>query len=89
MATHVNFLWDEDGERPRVDAAILELFQAVVAMGGTLSGEHGIGVLKAPYLSIEQSPALIALQERLKAQFDPHGIFNPGKIFPRRGHGAC
>jgi glycolate oxidase len=86
---HVNFLWDEDDERPRVDAAIEALFRAVVEMGGTLSGEHGIGVLKAPYLSIEQPPELIALQERLKAQFDPRGILNPGKIFPRRGHGAC
>jgi len=89
---HVNFLWDEPDERPRVDAAIRELFEAVVEMGGTLSGEHGIGVLKAPYLSIEQPPALIALQERIKQVFDPKGILNPGKIFPagaKRFHGAC
>lgn len=86
---HVNFLWDEDEERPRVEAAIADLFRAVVEMKGTLSGEHGIGALKAPYLSIEQSPELIATQVRLKALFDPHGILNPGKIFPRRGHGAC
>jgi glycolate oxidase len=86
---HVNFLWNEDDERPRVDAAIADLFRAVVSMRGTLSGEHGIGALKAPFLPLEQSEELIAIQERLKSQFDPHGILNPGKIFPRRGHGPC
>ncbi|MCA9529630.1 MAG: FAD-binding protein [Myxococcales bacterium] len=89
---HVNFLWDDPGARPRVDDAIKALFEAVVQMGGTLSGEHGIGVLKAPYLPLEQSAALIALQERVKGVFDPEGIMNPGKIFPaaaRRFHGAC
>ena len=85
---HVNFLWDEPDERPRVDAAIRALFESVVAMGGTLSGEHGIGVLKAPYLGLEQSDALIDVQRRIKDVFDPKGILNPGKIFPR-GHRAC
>lgn len=86
---HVNFLWDTPDERPRVDAAIEALFRAVVSMGGTLSGEHGIGVLKAPYLSLEQSPALIDLQRRIKAQLDPKGILNPGKIFGSSSHGPC
>jgi glycolate oxidase len=81
---HVNFLWDEPDEAPRVQAAIRELFEHVVALGGTLSGEHGIGVLKAPYLPLEQSPALILLQQRIKQTFDPEGLLNPGKIFP--GH---
>ena len=58
-------------------------------MGGTLSGEHGIGTSKSGFLALEQSPDLIALQERLKAAFDPRGLLNPHKIFPRRGHGAC
>lgn len=80
---HVNFLWDEPDEAPRVQAAIRELFEHAVALGGTLSGEHGIGVLKAPYLPIEQSPGLILLQQNLKQTFDPHGLLNPGKIFPR------
>jgi glycolate oxidase len=79
---HVNFLWDEPDEAPRVQAAIRELFEHVVALGGTLSGEHGIGVLKAPYLPLEQSPALILLQQRVKQSFDPEGLLNPGKIFP-------
>jgi glycolate oxidase len=58
-------------------------------MRGTLSGEHGIGTSKRDYLGLEQSDALVALQERLKAAFDPRGLLNPGKVFPRRSHGAC
>jgi glycolate oxidase len=87
---HVNFLWHHPEERPRVDAAVEALFREVVALGGTLTGEHGIGVLKAPYLGIEQSPELIAFQRRIKQTFDPQGILNPGKIFSdTAGHGAC
>ncbi len=89
---HVNLLWDEPDQRPRVDAAIEGLFRGVVALGGTMSGEHGIGLLKAPYLGIEQSPGLIALQENIKKVFDPQNILNPDKLFPgahRRFHGAC
>src|SRR4029077_5657934 len=89
---HVNFLWNDASERPAVDKAIKELFELTIALGGTLSGEHGIGILKAPYLPLEQAPGLIALQERVKHLFDPQGILNPGKIFPShlaRFHGAC
>lgn len=89
---HVNFLWDDASEQEAVQRGIRRLFEHVVHVGGTLSGEHGIGVLKAPYLPLEQSPALIALQERVKQAFDPKGILNPGKIFPaaaKRFHGAC
>ena len=89
---HVNFLWNDPEHAPRVHAAIRALFERVVALGGTLSGEHGIGVLKAEYLPLEQSAELIALQERIKALWDPKQILNPGKIFPgqaRRFHGAC
>jgi glycolate oxidase len=86
---HVNFLWDDDEHIPRVDEAILQLMHAVIAMRGTLSGEHGIGVLKAPYLGLEQSDELIALQQGIKATFDPKGLLNPGKIFWPRPHRAC
>ena len=86
---HVNFLWDTEEEKTRVDRAVEELFKTTVALGGTLSGEHGIGILKAPYLDLEQSNELVALQKRLKAAFDPTGIMNPGKIFPHPGHGPC
>jgi glycolate oxidase len=85
---HVNFLWNEDAERPAVDRAIDRLMRATVALRGTLSGEHGIGVLKAAYLPLEQSAELIAVQQDLKRVFDPQNLLNPGKIFPT-GHAAC
>ena len=86
---HVNFLWDEEHELPRVDQAIAQLFRDVVELGGTLSGEHGIGVLKAPYLPLEQGPELIQLERDLKRVFDPKNLLNPGKIFPAAPHRAC
>jgi glycolate oxidase len=86
---HVNFLWNDDGERPAVDRAIGSLMRATIDLGGTLSGEHGIGVSKAAYLPLEQSETLIALQKDIKRAFDPRGLLNPGKIFPVGGHPAC
>lgn len=85
---HVNFLWNEEDEVPRVEQAIEQLFRDTVELGGTLSGEHGIGVLKAPYLHFEQTDDLIGLQKQMKSVFDPKGLLNPGKIFGP-GHGAC
>ena len=86
---HVNFLWDEDGERPGVDRSIELLMRATIELGGTLSGEHGIGVTKAAYLPLEQSSQVIDLQRDLKRVFDPKELLNPGKIFPVGGHRAC
>jgi glycolate oxidase len=86
---HVNFLWDDDADLPRVEEATLRLMRETVALGGTLSGEHGIGVTKAPYLPLEQSEGLIELQRKLKAVFDPKELLNPGKIFPTVGHRGC
>lgn len=86
---HVNFLWDDDEERPAVDRAIGMLMRATVDLGGTLTGEHGIGVSKAQYLSLEQSADLIAVQQQIKGVFDPKGLLNPGKIFQSDGHRAC
>ena len=86
---HVNFLWNDDAEREAVERAILALMRATVALGGTLSGEHGIGVSKAAYLPLEQSPELIGVQRDMKRVFDPKELLNPGKIFPARGHGGC
>lgn len=85
---HVNFLWDDESERPIVERAVEALMRATVRLRGTLSGEHGIGLTKAPYLSLEQSPELIGLQRRLKHAFDPTGLLNPGKIFSA-GHTSC
>jgi glycolate oxidase len=86
---HVNFLWDDASERARVEHAIEEVFRTTVAFGGTLTGEHGLGVLKMPYLPLEQSEELIELQRRIKGVFDPRGLLNPGKMFPPRGHRVC
>jgi glycolate oxidase len=58
------------------------LYQAVAKLGGTISGEHGIGSKRAAYLPLVLEPAVIALQRRIKAAFDPLNILNPGKIFP-------
>ena len=78
---HVNLLWDDDEDLPKVKKMIVKLFELTLALGGTISGEHGIGVLKAPYLSMEQSDELIELQRQIKAVFDPQGLMNPGKVF--------
>jgi glycolate oxidase len=86
---HVNFLWNDESELPAVERSIESLFREVIRLGGTLSGEHGIGVLKAPYLPLEQSAELITLQRDIKRVFDPQGLLNPGKIFPSGSHKAC
>lgn len=82
---HVNILkrgvsdekWDE--ELPR---AIRKLFEAVIALGGTISGEHGIGWVQRPYMDLAFGPVELALQQAIKNQFDPKGLLNPGKIWP-------
>ncbi len=86
---HVNFLWDDEGAVDRVKDGLDRLFRAVVAMRGTLTGEHGVGTSKAEHLPLEQSAELIAIQRQIKAVFDPRGLLNPHKIFPRAGHRAC
>jgi glycolate oxidase len=81
---HVNLLiapGDAD-EAARAKQAERFLFTRVVALEGSISGEHGIGFAKAPYLTIELSAEEIALMKRVKDAFDPNGILNPGKIFP-------
>lgn len=86
---HVNYLWNEPEEVPAVQRAIAQLFRDTVELKGTLSGEHGIGLTKAPYLELEQSAAAIELQRRIKIQFDPRGLLNPGKIFAGSRHRDC
>jgi len=68
--------------RTACKAFLTELYTLVVSLGGTISGEHGIGVKRAPYLPIALDPTVIALHRRIKAAFDPLNILNPGKIFP-------
>lgn len=80
---HVNVMYDSarEGEQKKAEQAVKELFQTVVDLGGTLSGEHGVGITKAPYLSMELTEAEIAVMKRIKRAFDPSDILNPGKIF--------
>jgi len=86
---HVNFMVpDEPEARARARTAEGELFRGVVDLGGAISGEHGIGFTKAPYLGIQLGPDEIALMQRIKAAFDPKGILNPGKIFSDQGLGT-
>jgi len=81
---HVNVLYDRkiEAERQAVNPTVREIFALTRKLRGTLSGEHGIGLTKAPYLGMELSEAAITLQRRLKRAFDPNHIMNPGKIFP-------
>jgi len=81
---HVNLLITPGDEKEAARAKQAErfLFTRVVALEGSISGEHGIGFAKAAYLPIELSAEEIALMKRVKAAFDPNGILNPGKIFP-------
>jgi glycolate oxidase len=69
-------------QRARAKEAERALFENVVALEGSISGEHGIGYKKIPFIGIELSPDEIALMKRVKAAFDPHNLLNPGKIFP-------
>ena len=83
---HTNVMYDpaEPGRREAAEAAVEAIFKATLAMGGTLSGEHGIGTAKSAYIALELEPAVLSLMGRIKTAFDPKGILNPGKIFPPR-----
>jgi glycolate oxidase len=84
---HPNILCDKNNreEMARVTGAAREIFEAAVGLGGTLSGEHGIGLLKKQFLELDLGADAIALMRRIKAAVDPDGIMNPGKIFPDPG----
>ena len=81
---HVNIMLDKNNtdEYSRARQAKKRLFEAVIQLGGTLSGEHGIGTTKAPFLPLEITPETMSLMRKIKHLFDPNNILNPGKIFP-------
>ncbi|MGZ4541434.1 MAG: FAD-binding oxidoreductase [Blastococcus sp.] len=71
----------DEPARNRAQAAFAEILDAALALGGTVSGEHGVGLLKKPGLHHELSAEVVALHRAVKQAFDPHGILNPGKVF--------
>lgn len=80
---HPNFLIEPDSADvpDSIWSAADELFRAAIALGGTLTGEHGVGLLKSRWLEDELGPDSVSLQRSLKAVFDPRGILNPGRVF--------
>ena len=81
---HVNLMVhpDDAGEMARTGECLDQLMKKVLALGGTLSGEHGIGTEKRRFVPQEIDPATLALMRRIKQQFDPYALLNPGKLLP-------
>lgn len=82
---HVNVMYDKKSakEAQDADAAVTDVFKLTIELGGTISGEHGVGNAKQKYIEMELTPAVIAAMKSIKAALDPRGILNPGKIFPK------
>jgi glycolate oxidase len=89
---HVNILCDDDPSDPTTAAAlevcVRRLFEHTIALRGTLSGEHGIGLAKRNYMPMEQGAAILEWQRKWKAMWDPLDLLNPGKVLPARPR-AC
>jgi glycolate oxidase len=80
---HVNIMADRERQEVAT-ATVREIFEVTLRLGGTISGEHGVGITKSPYIDMELNRAEIELMKGIKRVFDPVNIMNPGKIFP--GH---
>lgn len=81
---HPNILFDKrDPEQwAKIEPMVSEVFDTSLKLGGTLSGEHGVGTLKRPYMERALGPASIEMQKQIKKVLDPFNILNPGKVFP-------
>ncbi|MBT2115664.1 FAD-binding protein [Dyella sp. LX-66] len=79
---HVNLLPRDEAERERAHACLAEVFALVIRLDGTLSGEHGIGLVKREFMPLALQPSTLGLMRAVKAAFDPDGILNPGKLLP-------
>ena len=64
----------------QMEAASADLFKLAVELGGTLTGEHGIGLSKAPFMTLEHDPVAMDVMRSVKKMFDPNNILNPGKM---------
>ncbi|NCO52228.1 MAG: FAD-binding protein, partial [Deltaproteobacteria bacterium] len=80
---HVNVMIDKKlaGEAEKAAKAIEEVFRGALELGGTMSGEHGVGIAKAPYIPLEITPKAADYMKAIKRALDPNNILNPGKIF--------
>jgi glycolate oxidase len=72
---------DDDDARVRAQAAFAEIIDAALELGGTVTGEHGVGLLKMDGLAKELDPVVLEMHRSVKRALDPHGILNPGKVF--------
>jgi glycolate oxidase len=81
---HPNILFDlrDPDEVQRVEHAARDIFRTAIRLGGTLSGEHGVGTLKREFLEEAHGPLAVSLARSIKQVFDPRGLLNPGKVFP-------
>jgi glycolate oxidase len=80
---HVNIMVNKKvaGDTMKAEGAIKDVFEAALALGGTMSGEHGVGIAKAPYIPLEITPVAADYMKAIKKSLDPNNILNPGKIF--------
>lgn len=80
---HVNIMYHraDAGETRAAEAAVQNLMETVVGLGGAISGEHGIGLAKTPFLRLQHNPAQVRAMQAVKKALDPRGILNPGKMF--------
>lgn len=70
-------------EMHRAEQAFAEIFAKAIELGGTITGEHGVGAMKAPYLEMKLGKEGIAAMQGIKQAFDPNNIMNPGKMFAK------
>jgi D-lactate dehydrogenase (cytochrome) len=80
---HLNLTAPQESARPRVEAAAEACVRLALALGGTMSGEHGVGLAKRHLLPLEIAPVSLRVQRGIKALLDPNNVLNPGKLFPK------
>lgn len=80
---HVNLLYDASKQEDAAKSCLNDVFSLVLKLGGTLSGEHGVGIAKRDFVSQEIDATTLTLMQKIKQQFDPNGILNPGKTLPQ------